>query len=79
MKRKATKKIFAPKPKAPKAPNMPAPKSPILATAEARIQKWIDQFLSTYPPRAREEIARLIEDRARHWRLENEIAQLKNP
>ena len=77
--KKATKKIFAPKPKAPKIPKHLEPKALAKASTEAKIDKWITEFLLIYPSPLRDEISKLIEDRARHWRLENEIAQLKNP
>ena len=76
MKRKPSKKIFAPKPPAPK-PFAEVPTAKL--AAQARIDEWITSFLLIYPSPLRDDISRLIEDRARHWRLENEIAQLKNP
>ncbi|MGA8480635.1 MAG: hypothetical protein WB696_21945 [Chthoniobacterales bacterium] len=71
MRNKAAKKIR--RPKEPKTtPPVNFPKFP---SAEI-VDGLIAAFIEKYPIDRQDEIARLVEDRARHWRLENEVAQL---
>jgi hypothetical protein len=71
MRNKAAKKIRPPKePKT--TPPVNFPKFP---SAEI-VDGLIAAFIEKYPIDRQDEIARLVEDRARHWRLENEVAQL---
>jgi hypothetical protein len=71
MRNKAAEKIR--RPKAPKTtPPVNFPKFPSVEVVDGLIAAFIEK----YPIDRQDEIARLVEDRARHWRLENEVAQL---
>jgi hypothetical protein len=65
--KRATKKIKAPKPVS--LPSFPS---------QETIDALIITFLSRYPAIRQDEIAKLIEERTRFWRRENEIASFND-